>query len=66
MDETQDQSCPCGSGKDYQDCCKKEFDRLNTENAVKAGIKSKIKAALANSNTKIELQELLKQAANKK
>jgi hypothetical protein len=62
MDKTHDQSCPCGSGKDYQDCCKKEFDRLNTENTVT----EKIKAALANTNTKIELQELLKQAANKK
>lgn len=62
MDRTQDQSCPCGSGKDYQNCCKKEFDRINTENAVKA----KIKAALANTDTKIELHELLKQAENKK
>jgi hypothetical protein len=62
MNNTQDQSCPCGSDKNYQDCCKKEFDRLNTENAVKA----KIKAALGNTNTKTEIQELLKQAENNK
>jgi hypothetical protein len=62
MDDTQDPSCPCGSNKDYQNCCKKEFDRLNSEDAIKI----KIKTALRNANTKIEIQELLKQADNNK
>lgn len=48
-----DELCPCGSGKDYQDCCKKAFDQANSA-------REKLKAAMSNPEKAKELKELLK------
>lgn len=52
MANDQDESCPCGSGIPYFDCCKKEYDKANAA-------KDKIKAALSDPKTSKELQDLL-------
>jgi len=53
MDDNQDDSCPCGSGKLYEQCCKIEYDRANAA-------RDKLKAALNNPDKNKELQALLK------
>lgn len=49
---SEDKLCPCGSGKDYEQCCKKEFDRANSA-------REKLKAAMSNPEKVQELKELL-------
>jgi uncharacterized protein YchJ len=46
-----DKQCPCGSGKIYEDCCKKEFDAANT--------KEKLKQAMSNPDKAKELKALM-------
>lgn len=46
-----DQLCPCGSGKRYEECCKKEFDAANA--------KEKLKEAMSHPDKAKELKELL-------
>jgi len=49
-----DDLCPCGSGKKFEDCCKKEYDAINAaRDKLKAAMKDPIKAK--------ELKKLLKQ-----
>jgi uncharacterized protein YchJ len=48
-----DELCPCGSGKKYEDCCKKEFDHANSA-------REKLKIAMSNPEKAQELKELLK------
>ena len=50
-----DELCPCGSGKPYENCCKKEYDQIMDTRA-------KLKAALADPEKAKELAELLKQS----
>lgn len=50
-----DELCPCGSGKVYEDCCKKEFDQIMETRA-------KLKAALADPSKAKELANLIKKA----
>ncbi len=53
-DNTSDELCPCGSGKKFEECCKKEYDAINTaRDKLKAAMKDPIKAQ--------ELKKLLKQ-----
>jgi hypothetical protein len=62
MDDIKDQHCPCGSGKHYDQCCKKEFDHLNSVNITK----DKLKDALSHPDTKMEMEALLKQIKQEK
>ncbi|WP_283785900.1 SEC-C metal-binding domain-containing protein [Bermanella sp. WJH001] len=48
-----DELCPCGSGKLYEECCKKEYDRTNAA-------REKIKQAMSDPKKASELKELLK------
>jgi uncharacterized protein YchJ len=50
-----DELCPCGSGKVYEDCCKKEYDQIMETRA-------KLKAALADPGKAKELANLIKKA----
>lgn len=50
-----DELCPCGSGKAYEACCKKEYDQIMVTRA-------KLKAALADPSKAKELADLLKQS----
>jgi len=59
MSSDQDESCPCGSGKLYDDCCKKAFDEANN-------IRDKLKKALDDPSKSLEIKELLKQFQSKK
>lgn len=52
-----DELCPCGSGKPYEACCKKEYDNI-------MATRSKLKAALDDPKKSKELMELIKK--NKK
>ena len=45
------EQCPCGSGKPYEECCKKEFDEANA--------KEKLKEAMSNPDKAKELKELM-------
>ena len=49
-----DSMCPCGSGKTYENCCKKEYDQIMETRA-------KLKAALADPEKAKELADLIKQ-----
>lgn len=44
--------CPCGSGKAYESCCKKEYDAANA--------REKLKQAMGDPEKAEELKELLK------
>ena len=59
MANEQDEHCPCGSRKLYEDCCKKEYDAANL-------VKEKLKNALNDPTQSTELQALLKQFKDKK
>lgn len=48
-----DELCPCGSGKPFEDCCKKEYDHANSA-------RDKIKQAMSDPEKAKELKELLK------
>lgn len=50
-----DKLCPCGSGKDYELCCIKEYDDIMETRA-------KLKAALSDPHKAKELANLIKQA----
>ncbi len=50
--------CPCGSGKAYNACCKKEYDAANSA-------RERLKAALTDPTKAKELAELLKSAKEK-
>jgi hypothetical protein len=62
MNEDKDEHCPCGSGKNYHQCCKKEFDQVNTLNSTK----DKLKDALSHPDTKKELEALLNKIKQEK
>lgn len=49
-----DELCPCGSGKQYDECCKKEFDHANSA-------REKIKQAMNDPAKAKELKDLLDQ-----
>jgi len=49
-----DELCPCGSGKKFEDCCKKEYDAINSA-------RDKLKAAMKDPIRAKELKKLLKQ-----
>ncbi len=51
---TEDELCPCGSGKVFEQCCKKEFDAINMA-------REKLKAAMKDPKKALELKKLLKQ-----
>jgi hypothetical protein len=59
MSNEKDESCPCGSGKLYQECCKKEYDDANDT-------RDKLKKALDDPSKSLEIKELLKQFQSKK
>lgn len=50
----EDQLCPCGSGKPYEECCKKAYDQANQA-------RDKLKAAMQDPTKAKELKELLEQ-----
>ncbi|MEY8247627.1 MAG: SEC-C metal-binding domain-containing protein [Bermanella sp.] len=52
--QNNDPSCPCGSGKDFDQCCKKAYDAINSA-------RHKLKAAMKDPITAQELKKLLKQ-----
>jgi uncharacterized protein YchJ len=52
--DNEDTLCPCGSSKDFDQCCKKEYDALNTARA-------KLKAAMMDPIRAQELKKLLKE-----
>ncbi len=52
--DNDDKFCPCGSGKDFEQCCKKEYDALNMARA-------KLKAAMKDPIRAQELKKLLKE-----
>jgi uncharacterized protein YchJ len=52
--DNEDTLCPCGSTKDFDQCCKKEYDALNTARA-------KLKAAMMDPIKAQELKKLLKE-----
>ncbi|MEY8204415.1 MAG: hypothetical protein RPR40_04995 [Bermanella sp.] len=52
--QNNDPSCPCGSGKDFDLCCKKAYDAINSA-------RHKLKAAMKDPITAQELKKLLKQ-----
>ena len=52
MDKPTDELCPCGSGKLYEQCCKKEYDAINMA-------KEKLKAAMKDPKKAKELKKLL-------
>lgn len=54
MTDTLDESCPCGSGLNYEDCCKKQYDQANRA-------REKLKQALNDPDKKKELDNILKQ-----
>ena len=58
MGNDQDEQCPCGSGKLYEECCQKQYDAANQ-------VKEKLKHALNDPKKSTELQELLKQFKDK-
>ncbi|MGR6874379.1 SEC-C metal-binding domain-containing protein [Pseudomonas sp. HK3] len=47
-----DELCPCGSGKEYEACCKKEYDHTNAA-------REKLKAAMGDPAKAKELKDLL-------
>ena len=59
MSNEADESCTCGSGKLYQECCKKEYDDVNDP-------RDRLKKALDDPNKSLEIKELLKQFQSKK
>jgi len=48
-----DELCPCGSGKQYEECCKKEYDHINAA-------KEKLKQAMSDPQKAKELKDILK------
>lgn len=48
-----EEECPCGSGKPYEECCKKEYDHANAA-------REKIKQAMSDPKKAEELKEFLK------
>ena len=59
MDDNDSEFCPCGSGKQYELCCKKEFDHKNQA-------KERLQQALSSPDKSKELMDLLEQAKSKK
>lgn len=49
----EDELCPCGSGKAFDECCKKEYDHTNAA-------REKLKQAMSDPEKAKELKELLK------
>ena len=49
----EDELCPCGSGKAFDKCCKKEYDHTNAA-------REKLKKAMSDPEKAKELKELLK------
>ena len=47
-----EEDCPCGSGKPFEKCCKKEYDHANAA-------REKIKQAMKDPKKAQELKELL-------
>ncbi len=52
MDKPTDELCPCGSGKNYNQCCKKEYDAINSA-------REKLKEAMLDPQKAKELKKLL-------
>ncbi|GAA6133627.1 hypothetical protein NBRC116188_04160 [Oceaniserpentilla sp. 4NH20-0058] len=50
---TDEELCPCGSGKPFDTCCKKEYDHANAA-------REKIKQAMSDPKKAQELKDLLK------
>jgi len=46
-----DELCPCGSNKPYEECCKKAFDQANAT--------ERLKEAMSDPNKAKELKELM-------
>ena len=53
MDKDSNEPCPCESGKQYKDCCKKEYDAANLA-------REKLKAAMLDPKKAAELKALMK------
>ncbi len=53
MDKPTSELCPCGSGKNYLVCCKKEYDAINMA-------REKLKLAMSDPSTAKELKKLIR------
>lgn len=61
MDNNDDELCPCGSGKPFDECCNKEYEQANQREQAK----DKLKQAMSDPKKAKELKELMEKFKNK-